>query len=286
MTRSSWLHRDTTVAESFERRAARAELLSKSSGEEEVLRFAAGLHRAQAEVAAGLQQLAAPEDGDGRAALSGTLEDDLPVLAELLEGVVRYCGKQGPQGLRASVAAHRSHAPGSPGAAALLDWWRTSRSGRVSYLARALLRPYAEMLASRGVAPEPMDPSRTSRWGHRGCSSCGGLAWIGWRRSGSGDEAAARYLGCGLCGREQQLARIACAACGESDPDKLAVFATEQHPAVRLEACDRCQSYVKSIDLTVDGLAIPEIDDLASLSMDLGAAEQGYERLEPSLAGV
>jgi hypothetical protein len=273
----------TPVAETFERRAARAELLARSSGEPEALRFAAGLYRAQAGVAAGLQ---AAEGAEG---LSGTLEQDLPVLAEWLEAVVRYCGKQGPAALRATVAVHRSHAPGSPGAAALLDWWRTSRSGRASYLARALLRPYAETLASRGVTPEPMDPSRTSRWGHRGCSSCGGLAWIGWRGAGGGrsdDEAPARYLGCGLCGREQPLARIACAACGEADPDQLAVFATEQHPAVRLEGCDRCQRYVKSIDLTVDSLALPEVDDLTSLSMDLWAAEQGYQRLEPSLAGV
>lgn len=269
------------MSETFQRRAARAELLGERSSEGEVLRFAAGLQRAQAEVAAGLQ---------AQERLRGALEDDLPVLAELLEGVVRYCGKHGPQALRAAVSAHRSHAPGSPGAAALLDWWRTSRSGRVSYLARALLRPYAETLTARGISIEPMDPSRTSRWGHRGCSSCSGLAWIGWRRAGDGagdgEESPARFLGCALCGREQPLARTACAACGEADPDQLAVFATEQHPAVRLEACDRCQRYVKSIDLTVDGLAIPEIDDLTSLSMDLWAAEQGYARLEPSLAGV
>lgn len=44
--------------------------------------------------------------------------------------------------------------------------------------------------------------------------------------------------------------------------------------------------YVKAIDLTLDGRAIPEVDDLCSLSLDLWAQEQGYERLEPSLAGV
>ena len=79
---------------------------------------------------------------------------------------------------------------------------------------------------------------------------------------------------------------IACAACGQTEPDKLAVFQTERHPEVRIEACDACLRYVKSIDLTVDGRAIPEVDDLCSLSLDLWAAEQGYERLEPSLAGV
>jgi FdhE protein len=64
------------------------------------------------------------------------------------------------------------------------------------------------------------------------------------------------------------------------------VFQTERHAAVRIEACDACQRYIKSIDLTVDGRAIPEVDDLCSLSLDLWAVEQGYERIEPSLAGV
>jgi FdhE protein len=54
---------------------------------------------------------------------------------------------------------------------------------------------------------------------------------------------------------------------------------------VRIEACDSCRHYVKSIDLTVDGRAIPEVDDLASLSMDLWAAREGFARIEPGLAG-
>lgn len=53
-----------------------------------------------------------------------------------------------------------------------------------------------------------------------------------------------------------------------------------------LKACDACVRYVKSIDLTLDGRAIPEVDDLSSLALDLWPVEQGYEWLEPSLAGV
>ena len=82
------------------------------------------------------------------------------------------------------------------------------------------------------------------------------------------------------------MARVRCPSCGEADPQKLPSFGSDPHPGVRLETCDTCHRYVKSIDLTLDGRAIPEIDDLCSLSLDLWAAEQGYERLEPSLAGV
>jgi formate dehydrogenase maturation protein FdhE len=267
--RSSWLHRDSTVADTLERRAARAQLLAEGSINAAALTFAAGLYRVQAEVAAALAS---------QGPLSGSIEEDLPAFRRKLDAIVRYAGEHGPPGLRAHVEVYRNEGP-----IRLITWWRDARAGRTDYLARALLRPYAETLAAAGITPE-----RAARptSGPGACARCGGPAWIGWRRSGSGDEAAQRFLGCGICGTERTLGRIECAACGEPTPDKLAVYQTERHPAVRIEACDACQRYIKSIDLTVDGRAIPEVDDLCSLSMDLWATEQGYERLEPSLAGV
>ena len=270
--RSSWLHRDASVADAFERRAARAAALAEGANAD-VLAFAAGLYRAQAKVAAAL----------AGAALSGSLAEDLPRFRAALDAVLRYAGKSGPPGLRAEVDAVKK-----PDALTgrLLDWWRTSRAGRTDYLARAALRAYGETLAATGVTAEPITPTAASQPVAGACARCGGPPWIAWRRSGSGDEAAQRFLGCSLCGSERILGRIACAACGQTEPTKLPVFHTERHGAVRIEACDACLRYVKSIDLTVDGRAVPEIDDLSSLSLDLWAAEQGYERLEPSLAGV
>ena len=72
----------------------------------------------------------------------------------------------------------------------------------------------------------------------------------------------------------------------EEDPRTLPSFRSETYPAVRIEACETCRRYVKSIDLTVDARAIPEVDDLVSLGMDLWAQEQGFARIEPGLAGI
>ncbi len=66
----------------------------------------------------------------------------------------------------------------------------------------------------------------------------------------------------------------------------LPAYTTDRHPAVRIEACATCRAYVKSIDLTVDARAIPEVDDLLSLSLDVWATDRGYSRLEPGLAGI
>ena len=97
---------------------------------------------------------------------------------------------------------------------------------------------------------------------------------------------AARSLVCALCGTEWPFPRIRCAACREADPVKLPSFQTEAHPSVRIEACETCRHYVKSLDLTLDARPLPEVDDLVSLTMDLWAIEEGWTRLEPGWAGI
>ena len=91
---------------------------------------------------------------------------------------------------------------------------------------------------------------------------------------------------CSLCGQEWEFRRIFCAYCGEDKEQKLPVYVADQFPYIRVEACETCHRYLKSIDLSVDGHAIPEVDDLVSVGLDLWAAEQGFARVEPGLAGV
>ena len=91
-------------------------------------------------------------------------------------------------------------------------------------------------------------------------------------------HGAKRFLLCALCLQEWECLRIVCPACGEQDFDKLPVYTAEQFSHVRIDACDRCHHYVKTIDLTKDGLAVPCVDDIASVSLDLWARERGYTR--------
>jgi FdhE protein len=99
-------------------------------------------------------------------------------------------------------------------------------------------------------------------------------------------EGAARSLVCGLCGLEWSFNRILCPACFENDPQKLPHFTEASHTTVRIEACETCGRYVKAIDLGKDARAVPEVDDLRSISVDLWAMEQGYARIDPGLAGL
>jgi FdhE protein len=255
------------AAAAFARRAARAGSLAPAPADPaEPLVFAAGLYAAQAELAGALDSLE----------LAGALELDLPRFRPRLAGILDHAERSGPPGLAADAPALRESA-----GERLLAWWRADRSGRSDYLCRALLRPYAEVLAARSLRPEPPASPRGGA-----CPFCSAPASIGFRRAEAGDAGAQRFLACSLCGTDWAVNRIRCPACGEENPDKLPHFQSDRYPAVRLESCETCRTYLKSIDLTVDARAIPEVDDLASLSLDLWASDQSLIRLEPSLAGI
>jgi FdhE protein len=55
---------------------------------------------------------------------------------------------------------------------------------------------------------------------------------------------------------------------------------------VRVEACESCRCYLKSVDLTVNGLAVPVVDELATVALNLWAEESGYVKLETNLLGL
>ncbi len=260
------------VASEFERRAARAELLARSApAAEEPLRFTAGLSRAQARLAAALEALHAEEP------LTGHADEDVDRFLESTAIVTRYAAESGPVALSEDACSRRQDLP-STARARLLVYWEGGRPSSEDYLSRAILRPYVELLRLARVALD-----RVQRQG--ACPLCGGAPWVAARREGSLMEGAKRMLVCALCGGEWQFGRILCPSCLEQNPERLPSFSVDAHPTVRLEACETCHRYVKSIDLSEDARPIPEVDDLVSISMDLWALEKGFERIEPGIAG-
>jgi formate dehydrogenase maturation protein FdhE len=259
------------IASEFERRAARAELLLREApSAEEPLRFAAGLYRVQGQIAATIEKAHEQEP------LSGHLDQDADRFLDQVSSIVRYAAEEGPEVLGEEARSRQKDLP-STAQTRLQVYWAGDRPD--DYLSRAVLRPYVEFLRSVNVAPDRVH-------GRGQCPFCGGSPWIGARREGSLMEGAKRMLGCALCGGEWLFGRILCPSCFEGDPHKLPSFQNDKSPAVRIEACETCHRYVKSIDLSEDARPIPEVDDLASLSMDLWAAEEGYARIEAGLAGI
>lgn len=144
-------------------------------------------------------------------------------------------------------------------------------------LAWIFLQPYAEYLADhRELASVDGTPST--------CPLCGGKPIVGVLRS-EGDGAK-KSLICMLCAHEWTFRRIYCPACGEEREPQMAFYSAPEIAHVRVDVCDTCHTYLKSIDLTKTGLAVPVVDELATIPLDLWAREHGYVKLQINLLGT
>jgi formate dehydrogenase maturation protein FdhE len=157
--------------------------------------------------------------------------------------------------------------------------WARSREAVPSerLLAWIFLQPYAEYLADyREMAMVDGTPLT--------CPVCGSRPIVGVLRT-EGDGAK-KSLICMLCAHEWAFRRIYCPACGEEREPQMAYYSAPEIAHVRMDVCDTCHSYLKSIDLTKTGRAVPIVDDLATSPLDLWAREHGYEKLQINLLGI
>jgi len=144
------------------------------------------------------------------------------------------------------------------------------------FYARVLLQPFAEYLASRGGIATPETTAA--------CPFCNARPVSGVLR-GEGDGGK-RWLLCSICSTEWPFRRVLCPGCGEEDKDKLPIYLAAEFPAARVDACDTCHTYIKSIDLTKDGHAIPLVDEIATVALNLWAEDHDYVKLETNLLGM
>ena len=163
----------------------------------------------------------------------------------------------------------------------LAAFWQRSQpeplTHRQAFLAQAFLQPYAEFVAQR--LPNHSPHSDTAA-----CPVCDSEPVVGVLREEQ--LGAKRSFICSFCGHEWGFPRAICPGCGEDRNEALAVFTSEAFEHVRVEACDTCKCYVKTVDLTRNGLAVPVVDDLATLPLTLWAQEHGYVKLQPNLLAV
>jgi len=160
----------------------------------------------------------------------------------------------------------------------LQDAWRISTpTAAEEFLAQAFLQPYAEHLRALS-APE----SATNK--HASCPFCHRKPTLGVLRPLG--EGAARSLVCSFCLAEWNFRRLVCPGCGEENDRMLSVYTAGELEYIRVECCDSCRTYIKSIDLTKDGRAEPVVDELASIPLDLWAQDRGYAKLRQNILGM
>ena len=92
-----------------------------------------------------------------------------------------------------------------------------------------------------------------------------------------------RRLLCGLCFHQWEYAGTQCLACGGNTSTVLPDSTSQEFPYIAIETCAACRTYLKTIG---DGNAVPEVDELASVVVDLWAADHGFTKLQTNLFGL
>jgi FdhE protein len=197
------------------------------------------------------------------------LEKKVPAAAEILRfyrAIARWQAKaESSEALRQSIERD--------GPAALAEAARHRAEPAETFISRVVRQAQAVRDAAHSDISLSATPST--------CPFCGEppLAAV-LRPEGEGGK---RHLLCSLCLSEWPFRRMLCPRCGEENYEKLPVYTAEEFPHIRIEACDCCRHYLKAVDLTVDGRSVPEVDELASLALDLWAAEKHYVKIAANL---
>ena len=270
MTRASW-----------DQRIARAETLAERHPfAAEVLRFYKELACFQKTLYASPKARAVYAVNRGAGAPPD--RPDLPFLLSKFSPLLRLATKVGPAPL-ARFASELEQETDEKRADLLVTFWKADHDAEAgfdpgcSFFARALLQPYAEYVAESGA-------TEAGNAGLSTCPFCRRRPVVAVLRPEG--EGGKRSLVCSLCATEWGYRRVVCPACGEENPDQLSVYTAREFGHLRVEACDTCHTYLKAVDLTKDGFALPVVDELATTPLDLWAQGQGYRKLQLNVVGM
>jgi FdhE protein len=149
-----------------------------------------------------------------------------------------------------------------------------------SFFARVLLQP--AMFGWDPRAFTPTAPAAVNRESH--CPRCGHSPQVGCLRP-QGDGAALALV-CSLCLHEWPFARPRCPGCGENDHRKIAFCSSSEFAHLEVQVCESCKAYLHMVHLEREAEAVPDVDELAALPLDVWAQEKGYRKIQPNLAGI
>jgi FdhE protein len=149
------------------------------------------------------------------------------------------------------------------------------------FLTRNSIKPVFEAYA--GELKKFVDQER---WWKGYCPICGSEPFMAEMKNEGGAEGA-RFLVCSSCGYEWRFNRLKCPFCENANHEKLRYFYAEKEgKAYRIDVCDNCKRYIKTIDTRELGEdVIPLIEDAGTLYLDVLAQKEGYTK-EKSPSGL
>jgi formate dehydrogenase accessory protein FdhE len=252
-----------------ERKARANELASRFDYAAEPLRLVAALADAQ-------------ESAYERARAERPTFDALPdfVVRASLPGVMEAAMAAGTEALREAVLT-RFH---DGDLAAMVSAWLAgdAQEETDTFLARAAASPVLEALPALG------EHLRGGGSDERRCPLCGGLPQLA-IHSDTGEAllTGQRLLECSRCATRWVYARMTCVSCRETGGGRLPILADESRlPHLRVDACEVCHAYLITVDTRKEPKAVPVVDEIVGLPLDLIAADRGFTKITRNLVGL
>jgi FdhE protein len=141
----------------------------------------------------------------------------------------------------------------------------SDHAGMLNQVMTLAMRPFlsrcAEVLQQR---PE------LDRWRRAYCALCGSEPEMGVMLPG-----AQRRLVCGRCTLKWAFDATTCPFCLNDHRARITSFTTTDG-RYRVDACDVCRRYLKSLDRVADRPPMPLVDAVAMLPLDAAAMQRGY----------
>ena len=202
------------------------------------------------------------------------------VARQVMKDVAEATVAAGPPALAAGVQERL--AAGDPTAYVAAWLAGESQSPVEQYLARAASAPVLEALG-----PAAGEACRQPG-GDRQCPRCGGLPQLSYlSESPEALVSGPRMLECSRCADSWVYPRMTCVGCGEQTTNKLPIFAdAERFPHLRADACESCRRYLITVDLRKDAEAVPIVDELSAVPLDLYVQERGFAKITPNLMAI
>jgi len=123
------------------------------------------------------------------------------------------------------------------------------------------------------------DHADLKNWDTGYCPICGSFP----KMSVLKGEGGKRHFLCSFCSFIWPSQRLKCPFCENQDHKKLHYFHAEGQNAYRVELCDRCRQYIKTVDQrNIDYEPDLEVEDIATIHLDILASGKGFKRPVPS----
>lgn len=139
----------------------------------------------------------------------------------------------------------------------------------LDFIARITFKPFLKIYGQA-----VLEQVQLNDWTKSHCPICGDQPTMAKLTGQDGH----RELYCGRCETEWRYRRLGCPYCKDDNASQASFITLDDSKQYRIYLCERCKSYLKTVDERVSGEVDLFCEDLATVELDQLAQAEGYQR--------